>query len=167
MIFQQALILALIIAIPAILLLKNIDTILLYAAQPKHIIELVHGYFRGFIWGLPALLLLTVFQHFSIGIKQTKIMILTGKLGLIVGTLLGFILAFGSKYNSSLGINGIGIAQAVRFWVCLVIILVHFHQNIAIKSLSLFAHFHCFSTKYVKLLSTCSCSVTSISGQFS
>jgi MATE family multidrug resistance protein len=114
-ILRDGLLLALLLAVPSILLLRNITPILLMAGQNPEIVQLGKSYMDGISWGLPADLLAMVLMQFLIGLGHTRTNLIFTLSWVPINIISNYIFVFGKLGVPALGIAGIGWGTSLAF----------------------------------------------------
>lgn len=122
---QQGLWLALMISIPATLLLWNANIILRHLGQQESTIALVVSYLRSIAPGLfPALAFAVLRSVVSALSRPRPVMVIT-LCGLVFNVIANYTLMFGKLNLPPLGLTGIGIASTLSFWGVLIALLLY------------------------------------------
>jgi MATE family multidrug resistance protein len=136
---RHGILFALLLSIPVMIGVAFIKTILYSLGQPRPIVSLVSLYFKAYMWSIPVGMLLTCCQQFMLGLKKTNLVTYIGLISLIVSVSLSYILTFGIKGTTPLGIAGLGYAQIARVTVALVFVISYVALNDEFKRFKLFS----------------------------
>ncbi len=117
LILRDGIFLALIITIPAFLLLWNMAPILLLVGQDPSIVVLANAYLHGLAWGLPTDLIALVLLQFLIGLGHARTSMFFTILWVPVSVIIIYILMFGKLGLPALGIAGIGWGMTLSYWI--------------------------------------------------
>ncbi len=115
-IFRGGCAVALAIALPSMLLLSQVKTLLLAAGQPKTLAELCREYFDVYLWTIPAAALMSVYIQLLLGTRKQGVVFLYSVASVLVSTLLGYWFVFGGLGLPALGVAGLGWAALVTSW---------------------------------------------------
>lgn len=114
----------LLISIPVILVLYNIRPLLLMAGQPEAIADLCQVYFRVYVWGVPAIALVSACMQFLLGSFQQGYVFLNSLCNLLILSLLSYALIFGAFGLAPKGLVGLAWASvAVSWFSCIALLL--------------------------------------------
>jgi MATE family multidrug resistance protein len=114
----------LLIGIPVMVVLYNIRPLLLMAGQPEAIADLCHIYFRVYVWGLPAVALVSACMQFLLGTFQQGYVFLNSLCSLVILTLVSYALIFGAFGFPPMGIVGLAWASMATSWLsCIALLL--------------------------------------------
>lgn len=122
---QQGLWLALMIALPATLLLWNAGAILTHLGQQESTIALVVQYLRAIAPGLFPALAFAVLRSVVSALSRPRPVLIMTLCGLAFNVVANYILMFGKLGLPPLGLTGIGLASALSFWGVLIALLVY------------------------------------------
>ena len=128
---RQGLWLALLMVLPAVMLMWNARLFLEWMGHDLEIISPAQAYLRAILWGVPALFLFGALRHFVEGVSRPRvIMIITGGGG-ILNVVANYVLMFGKLGFPALGLAGCGWASALVYWGMLValVFFVRSHQS--------------------------------------
>ena len=121
---KNGIFLALIIAIPAALLMSVMDNVLLFLGQEPSLVALTHNYFRFAGLGLIPLLLMTVIGQFYIGINKPIVALFIEIANLPLTLLASYALIFGHFGMPEMGLSGISLANLLVQSTLLILLLV-------------------------------------------
>ena len=129
MVLRDGLLLAVLIAIPAVLLLRHITPILLLLGQQPDLVQLGQTYMDALSWGLPFDLMGMVLMQFMIGLGDTRTnMIFT--LGWVpINIVSNYVFVFGKFGAPALGIAGIGWGTSLAFIILAIVLTVFLMIN--------------------------------------
>ena len=118
-IVQQGYLLALLISIPVILIVWNVELILTFFKQPPELTESVTNYFHAFCWGVPSMLCTICSIQFMMGYAKRLIILLISLTNLTLICTLGSALIYGKYGLPTFGITGLGYAWSIQSWIVL------------------------------------------------
>jgi len=136
---RQALLVALLIAVPLAALLPFSAPLLHWMEVDPPAIPLTLGYLRGVAWGLPAIAVFFVLRHFSEGLGFTGPSMLIGLIGLTGNVLANYALIFGRFGLPALGGVGCGYATGLTMWLMALAMLLLIRVRPAYRTANLFA----------------------------
>ncbi len=138
----QGIYIALIGSLGVMLLLWNVMPLVeLFKADAKTA-AIVEGYLQAFVWGVPALLLLTALRGFTDGMGHTKVFMVVSLLGTLCNIPLNYILIYGKFGMPELGGIGCGWATTGANMLALASMLVYLHWGKANKNIPFFSVIH-------------------------
>lgn len=120
---EQALWLAILLAIPGCLLLAWPEPFLALAQTEPAVSERVNGYLRALAFGLPASLMFAAYRAFNIAVSRPKAVMTLQVAGLLAKVPLTLLLVFGVGAADAwwripaLGVTGCGVATSLVMWL--------------------------------------------------
>ena len=117
---RNGLFLAIIMGIPASIVLLNADTILLWFGQKPHLVELTRSFFSYGALVIFVILINTVFNQYISAIGHPKIALILSVITLPLIVALSYVLVLGKYGFPSLGLGGINAAAFVIDSICAV-----------------------------------------------
>lgn len=122
-IFQQTLILALLLSIPPMLILFFIQPILVLFHQPAHLIPIVGQYYYFAAFQLPLVLIGTVCAQILAGLKKQHILMLMSVVSFLICSFLVIGFGLGDFGFPKMGVLGVGLASLLSSCLyCLVML---------------------------------------------
>lgn len=137
----QGLVLAVVFAVPMILVLWIAPHILYWTGQNKEVIQIAIPYFHSFGWCILPLNILIVLEQFLIGISRTRLVLIMSLLEVPMEIFFFYIFIFGKLGMPQLGLSGVGYGFAMAIVILTILV-------------SLFLHFSPLTQRY-KLFSQC------------
>lgn len=125
----QGIHIALIGSLGMMLLLWNVMPLVELFKPDAKTAAIVEGYLKAFVWGVPALLLLTALRGFTDGIGHTKVFMAVSLLGTLFNIPLNYILIYGKLGMPQLGGIGCGWATTGANMLALVAMLAYLHWS--------------------------------------
>jgi len=119
---RQALWLALLVALPAMLVLTQAKTLLAIFGQDVGVAASSHDYLQAMMWGLPAVLGFTVLRGFIAAFSRTRAVLVISVFGVLANALLCWALMFGTLGLPRLELVGAGIAASLVNWLMLLLL---------------------------------------------
>ncbi|WP_339375421.1 MATE family efflux transporter [Chroogloeocystis siderophila] len=139
---RQGLWLSLILAIPVMLFLANIDTLMRQFGQQATTVALAKTYIDIMLWGLfPALAFATLRSVVS-GLSHARpvmVIVIGGTLFNIAGN---YVLGFGKLGFPTLGLRGLAWASIVSLWGMFLSLVIYILRHKELKSYRLFKNLH-------------------------
>ena len=105
------------VALPAMVLIWHLDSLLRLLGQQPAIINGATGYLHAIVWGLPAALGLFVFKEILTALSRPRLVMLLMGVSIPLNIGLNYGLAYGKWGLPSLGLAGIGWASTLVFWL--------------------------------------------------
>lgn len=116
-VFYAGLSLALVLMLPAMLLLWNLSPLFLFFGQAPATVKLAQFYLHGLTWAIIPDFIITVLLQFVAGLGRTKINLTFSFLFVPLSIFFNYSLMFGKFGFPDLGIAGIGWGAALTFWI--------------------------------------------------
>lgn len=116
-ILQQGFCLALLLAVPGMLLVWQVPAILLKVGQDAAIVANVRLILHSWVWGLPGYLLFLTMREFIAAFARTRIIMLITLCSIPLTFIFNYVFMYGKYGMPSLGIAGIGVAGAIVMWL--------------------------------------------------
>jgi MATE family multidrug resistance protein len=137
---QQGIYLAILIALPIILVLIQTPKILEFMKVDTAMSDITAGYIHAVIWAVPAFLLFQNFRSYTDGMSLTKPAMVIGFIGLTLNVPLNYILVYGKLGLPALGGVGCGVATTIVYWVMFGLIASYVFKAKKLKHIGLFDH---------------------------
>jgi len=122
---RQAFWIALIVAVPYVLILRSGGLVLQGMGVDASIIPTAIEYLDALSWGAPAICLLLLLRFFSEGTGHTRPTMYIGLMGIILNVPLNYILMFGKLGMPALGARGTGYATSLV--ICLQLLVMFYY----------------------------------------
>ena len=116
-VFYAGLLLAIVLMLPAMLLLWILSPLFLFFGQAPTTVKLAELYLHGLTWAVIPDFIITVLLQFAAGLGRTKINLTFSLLFVPLSIFFNYSLMFGKFGFPNLGIAGIGWAAALTFWI--------------------------------------------------
>ncbi|WP_192805899.1 MATE family efflux transporter [Rickettsiella massiliensis] len=116
-VLYAGLLLAILLMIPAMILMWNLAPIFLFFGQKQSVVTLAQPYLHGLAWAIIPDFLITVLLQFSAGLGRTKTNLVFSLLFVPLNIFFNYSLLFGKFGLPCLGIAGIGWGAALAFWI--------------------------------------------------
>jgi len=136
-VFQQAIILALLVSLLLMMIFWSIGPILRFLKQPQPIIIVVEQYFQIFSFGVPAILMITATQQALFAIQKQFLALSVDFFSLVLTTLLGMGLIYGKFGCPELGVSGLAYAIVIQAWILAFGLLYRVRMNSFLGGLTL------------------------------
>lgn len=137
---QQGWTLAVLLAIPIIILFEHINFLLSHLGQSQNIIAYVQIFFHANVWNVFPFLLSVCNQQVCYGIRKQNIDLIANVIGLIVLLFVAYILIFGKLHFPKLGVAGLGYAMTAQGWFYFLITGAYLYFNKEFKRFALFRY---------------------------
>lgn len=151
-ILRQSWLLAIIIAIPLILLAWNIGPILLLFKQNKHLIFLTQNYFHVLAWGFLPLMILFTCSQFMVSVAKPTVSLYFSVGSIIVTLIPAYALVFGKFGLPAIGMSGVALAITMKNYIICVVALIYLAWSKWCKKFNIFNFFDGEGFYYVKRL---------------
>jgi MATE family multidrug resistance protein len=126
---RDGFLLALILVIPAVLLLWHGATILLLLGQKKATAALAQLYLHSLMWSIPPDFIMLVLLQLVIGLGQTRVNLFFSISWVPLNIFLNYALIFGKFGLPALGIAGIGWGTTWSYWLTTLFLLIFLLVN--------------------------------------
>lgn len=120
--FIGALVVALLLCVPTIVVLVFIGPILRALHQPPELVSACAGFFRIYVYSLPAVGIISVCIQLLLGILKQALVLLYSLCSLLLTTLIGCVLIFGKLGFPALGLDGLAWAQSITAWTAALVL---------------------------------------------
>lgn len=150
-IISSGIFVAFILGAPLTVLLCYMTPILQFLHQPIEVSLLAGEYFQGIAYGLIPSLIGAVFTQFFMGISKARLLLNFTVIGVLVNSLISYILIFGLTIVQPMGIFGAGLASSITSYLLLIIISLYIVFNSEFKKYQFFSKGK-FNLSYCKLL---------------
>jgi len=137
---RQGLWIALVVAVPYVLLLLNGEYMLHWIGVDASIIPTAAVYLHALAWGAPAICLVLLLRFFSEGSGYTRPTMYIGLLGVMLNVPLNYVLMFGKFGLPALGAEGVGFATSIVIWAQLLVMFFYVRRHPHFNGFELFAH---------------------------
>jgi multidrug resistance protein, MATE family len=128
-VFYAGLLLAIVLMLPAMLLLWNLSPIFLFFGQAPAAVKLAQFYLHGLTWAIIPDFIITVLLQFVAGLGRTRTNLTFSLLFVPLSIFFNYSLMFGKFGFPNLGIAGIGWGAAITFWIITIGFSIYFCLN--------------------------------------
>ncbi|MFZ0218647.1 MAG: MATE family efflux transporter [Candidatus Aquirickettsiella sp.] len=128
-VFYAGLLFAVLLMLPAMLLLWNLSPIFLFFGQAPATVKLAQFYLHGLTWAIIPDFIITVLLQFVAGLGRTRTNLAFSFLFVPLSIFFNYSLMFGKFGFPNLGIAGIGWGAALTFWVITLGFSIYFCLN--------------------------------------
>jgi MATE family multidrug resistance protein len=125
----QGLYIAAIFSVLMVALLTHVEPILLWLQLDSDTAQITRRYLAGFVWGVPALLLLVALRGLTDGMGHTRIVMLFSLLSTLINLPLNYVFIYGKLGMPAMGGAGCGLATAIANNVAAVLLLIYLHLH--------------------------------------
>jgi multidrug resistance protein, MATE family len=129
LILRDGLIIAILLVVPAFLLVWNMATILLWLGQKPELASLANLYLHGLSWGLFPRFIILVLLSLIIGVGDTQLSMIFMIISVPVQIILSYVLIFGQFGFPKLGIAGAGWSLTIVNWINVIVICMYLLSN--------------------------------------
>ncbi len=141
---RQGLVLAMLLAMPLILLVWNAAPILRLLGQQEQIVNLTETYLRAIVWSYVPALLFAVLRSFVAALSQPRIVMVIVVMGTLLNVMANYVLMFGKLGFPALGLAGIGWASTLSFWSVFIALTSYILLRPELRNYRIFQHLHRF-----------------------
>ncbi|HAC14983.1 MAG TPA: MATE family efflux transporter [Bacteroidetes bacterium] len=149
---RQSLWLAIMISIPAIIVLRNMNFVLELMSVEPEIIPLTLGYLDAISWGIMPLCLYIALRQFNEGISITKPAMYISLLGLCFNVIGNYTLMYGKFGFPKLGAVGTGYASAIVMFVMFIALIIYTYRKKSYKEFEIFKNLKLPDRKHISEL---------------
>lgn len=146
---RQSLWLALILAIPSMILLRNMGIVLDVLGVEQDIVPLTLGYMDAISWGIIPFYFYLALRYFNEGISATKPAMYIAIIGLFFNIWGNYTLMYGKFGFPRLGAVGTGYASAIVMFVMCVAIFIYTYRRKAYGRFEIFQNLRLPDKKYI------------------
>lgn len=104
--------------------------------------EITQGYLHGFLWGVPAMLLIVALRGFTDGLGHTRVIMSVSLLSTLINMPLNYIFIYGKFGIPAMGGVGCGWATALANIMAFIVLLIYLHRSKTFQQLSPLKKFH-------------------------
>ena len=126
---RDALLLSLLLTIPAFVLFWNMSPIFLLFGQHPAVVSLAQSYIHALAWGLLPNFISTAIFEVIMGLGRTRVIMYFTVLGVLLVIFFSYAFIFGAFGFPALGIAGAGWGMTVSYWVMAVITSIFVFTN--------------------------------------
>ena len=136
---RQGLWIALVVAVPFVLLLINGSLVLEGIGVDADIIPTAIKYLDALAWGAPAICIMLLLRFFSEGTGHTRPTMYIGLMGIVLNVPFNYILMFGKLGMPALGAQGTGYATSLVILIQVVAMYYYVHKHHHFRPYALFS----------------------------
>ena len=129
-------------AVIMILLLTNVHPVLEGLKLERNTARITQGYLSAFVWGIPALLLLTALRGLTDGIGRTKVIMMFSVLSMLINLPLNYMFIYGKFGLPAMGGIGCGWATSISNGIAAVGLLIYLNRSRAFRRFNLLGQWH-------------------------
>lgn len=149
---RQGLWLSLIVAIPVMLLLGQMDIIMQYLGQSVEVVTIANTYLDVMVWAFFPALTFAMLKSVVSSLSQPRPITIIVVIGTIFNAVGNYLLGFGKFGFPAMGLAGIAWASTFSQWVMLLFLIVYIFRDQQLKTYQVFHHFLQFEPKIIKEL---------------
>lgn len=149
---RQGLWLSLIVAIPVMLLLEQMDLIMQYLGQSVEVTTIANIYLDVMVWAFFPALTFAMLKSVVSSLSQPRPITMIVVLGTIFNAVGNYLLGFGKLGFPEMGLAGIAWASTLAQWGMLLFLIVYILQDQQLKKYQVFHQFLQFEPKIIKEL---------------
>lgn len=125
----QGIYIALTSALLMMVLLRHVEPALQWLQLEPATAAITQGYLNGFLWGVPAMLLIVALRGLTDGLGHTQVMMGASLLSTLINLPLNYIFIYGKLGFPAMGGAGCGWATALANSIALLILLIYLHRS--------------------------------------
>ncbi len=148
----QGIYIALCSAIIMMALLSHVAPALVWLKLDTATAQITQGYLHGFLWGVPAMLLIVALRGFTDGLGHTKVIMGVSLLSTLINMPLNYIFIYGKFGMPAMGGVGCGWATAIANILAFIVLLTYLQHSKTFQHLSPLQHIHKPSWQEIKKL---------------
>lgn len=137
-ILRQSIVLGIIFSVPASVLFSFSGPILSLFGQSDLLLKNVDAYFKGYVFGLPAIAATTCITQFLTGIKKQRHVLAFSALILLIDIILKYIFTLGLVSTLTSGAFGLGLANSLQSWIGVIVCLLYFYLKNDFRNYNIF-----------------------------
>lgn len=149
---RQGIWLSLILTIPGMFLLGQVDSLMRQFGLAENIVLLAKTFLNIMLWGFLPAIMFAMLKSVVSSLSQPQIITLVVVIGTLFNAAGNYVLGFGKLGFPALGISGIAWASVLSQWLMLTLLIVYVCQHQQLKVFSLFKNLQQFEPKILKEL---------------
>lgn len=122
---RDGVLLAILLVIPAFVLVWNVNYIFSWIGQPQSVVSLAQSYLHPLAWGLLADFVTMAFFEVIIGLGHTRAILIFSLAFVALNIFLSNIFIFGKLGFKALGMAGAGWSMTISYWLILIVCIVY------------------------------------------
>ncbi|KJH69811.1 MATE family efflux transporter [Aliterella atlantica] len=134
---RQGIWLSLLLAIPGMLLLGQINRLMRFGLA-ENIVIIATTFLNTILWGFLPALMFAMFKSVVSSLSQPRVITLVVVIGTLFNAIGNYILGFGKLGFPALGVQGIAWASVLSNWLMLVLLIVYVCQDKQLKTYNFF-----------------------------
>ncbi|MDV2991230.1 MAG: Multidrug resistance protein MdtK [Chroococcidiopsis sp. SAG 2025] len=146
---RQGLWIALMLAIPLMLMVRHLDTLMLQLGQPESLVKLADTYLDVVLWGVFPALGFAVLRGVVSGVSQARpvmAIVISGTLFNIVGN---YVLGYGKLGFPQMGLAGLALASALTFWLMFLALAIYIFRHPKLRQYRIFQEIYRLRPKII------------------
>ncbi|MEI8055666.1 MAG: MATE family efflux transporter [bacterium] len=147
--FKQGLIMAIILALPMMLIMWSTPVVLVWTKQDPAVIRAAQPFFYSLIWVMLPLNIFCVIEQFLIGILKTRLVMFLTTLSVPTGIFFSYAFLFGKFGLPKAGLAGVGYGWAVAYSLMAVYCIGYVLFSKKLKKYSLFKQWWVVESKFL------------------
>lgn len=136
---RQGMIISLIIGIPAMVLVWNMDYVLVWTGQDPVVIELARPYLHQISGSVLAVLFFAVIRNFVSALAKPNVIMIISVFAVIVNYYLTIVLVNGGYGISAMGVAGAGLATTIVSWIMFLMLILYVYKTPTLRGYGVFA----------------------------
>lgn len=149
---RQGIWLSLILTIPGMFLLGQVDSLMRQFGLAENIVLLAKTFLNIMLWGFLPAIMFAMLKSVVSSLSQPGIITLVVVVGTLFNAAGNYVLGFGKLGFPALGISGIAWASVLSQWLMLTLLIVYVCQHQQLKIFNLFKNLQQFEPKILKEL---------------
>ena len=147
---RQGLWLSLIVAIPVMLLLRQMDLIMQYLGQSVEVVTIANTYLDVMVWAFLPALIFAMLKSVVSSLSQPRPITIIVVFGTLFNAVGNYILGFGNLGFPAMGLAGIAWASTFTQWGILLLLIVYICRDNQLKTYQIFHQILQFDLKIIK-----------------
>jgi multidrug resistance protein, MATE family len=149
---RQGLWLSLLLGLPLMLVIGNLDAVLRFFQQPDPIPELADRYFDFILWGTFPALGFAMLRAYVSALSQAYIVTVIVLIGTLCNIVGNYVLGFGKFGFPRMELAGLGLSSGLSYWIMFLIFLIYILRHPQLKHYNFLRNFHLLHPKMLQRL---------------
>ncbi|NJL45539.1 MAG: MATE family efflux transporter [Leptolyngbyaceae cyanobacterium SM2_3_12] len=151
---RQGLWLSLLLALPLMGMISQLDTALLWLGQPPALAALTGSYFKFIAWGIFPALGFAMLRGYASALNQAPTVTVIVIIGTVFNILGNYVLGFGQWGFPRMELGGLGLASGLSFWLMFLLFLGYTLIHPRLKPYGLLQNLHQLQPRLLQRLIT-------------
>ncbi|HEY9817591.1 MAG TPA: MATE family efflux transporter [Candidatus Obscuribacterales bacterium] len=151
---RQGLWLAIILTLPLMVIISQLDAGLLALGQPAAIAIRAAPYFKFIVWGIFPALGFAMLRSYVSALSQANVVIIIVIIGTLVNITGNYVLGFGKFGFPRMELAGLGLSSGLSFWLMFILFLIYALKHPQLRNYRFLQNFHHFNLRIFQRLIT-------------